>query len=187
MNMKKYAVLTNDMQIAMANKNEERKKVVWDFVPRFSIFLDKMRSLGIPIIHLQLLDLDPNKARPYGDYPPLLKGSIGVPVLPEVLGKNDIILEKNKDSGFYETKLDCMLKKLNIESVIITGMQAQICVQTTAADAYFRGYSVIVPSDGVVSTKAENIQRALEWLQNYCAKILTSEQIYDTLSKGIDL
>lgn len=43
-------------------------------------------------------------------------------------------------------------------------MQTQICVQTTAADAFFRGYNIWVPADCVVSARAEDKNRALEWL-----------------------
>src|SRR5262249_25955439 len=84
----------------------------------------------------------------------------------------DHIIEKNKDSGFYETDLDQKLKELDVETVIITGMQTQICVQTTAADAFFRGYQVIVPPDGVVSAQDEDKTRALDWLGSYCATIM---------------
>ena len=79
------------------------------------------------------------------------------------------------------TNLDKVLKDLKITDVIISGMQTQICVQTTAADAYFRGYNVIVPSDGVTSTRREDTDRSLDWLADYCAKILPSEEIYNMI------
>jgi nicotinamidase-related amidase len=88
-----------------------------------------------------------------------------------------VIVEKNKDSGFYETDLDERLKELGVDTVAITGMQTQICVQTTAADGFFRGYNVIVPSDAVVSAREEDQTRALEWLRSYCATILTTDEL----------
>ncbi|MGQ0515015.1 isochorismatase family cysteine hydrolase, partial [Bacillus sp. D-CC] len=140
------------------------------FTPKMVSFLDTMRENDVSIIHLQLINLeDDPKAERYGDFLPVTKGSKGAEILPEFLHEKDIIMEKNKDSGFFETNLDETLKKLGVDTIIITGMQTQICVQTTAADGFFRGYNVIVPEDAVVSAKAEDKERALKWLGSYCA------------------
>ncbi len=185
--MSKVAVLTNDLQYELVNKNEERIKAVTDATPRFCEFLDKMRSLKIPIIHLQLINNpdDPTVER-YGNHIPVTKGSEGAKIIEAFLHKSDTIVEKNKDSGFFETKLDETLKELGIQTVIVTGMQTQICVQTTAADAFFRGYKVVVPQDGVVSAREEDKQRALEWLDNYFAQITTCDEIYKYLLEHDD-
>jgi len=75
------------------------------------------------------------------------------------------------------------LQKLGIDTVVITGMQTQICVQTTAADAFFRGYNVWVPSDCVVSAEEKDKTRALEWLDGYCATVSDSNQILAILDE----
>lgn len=96
-------------------------------------------------------------------------------------------MEKNKDSGFYETDLHDRLQNLGVETVIVTGMQSQICVQTTAADAFFRGYNVWVPSDCVVSARDHDRIRALEWLEGYCATVQTSSEIIGLLDETGEL
>jgi nicotinamidase-related amidase len=178
----KVVILTNDLQYELVNKNQERIDAVQKFKNKFCDFLNNMRSLGIPIIHLQLIN-DPkdHTAERYGDHLPVTKGSDGAKILGDFLSDVDIIIEKNKDSGFYETNLDATLKKLGVETVIVTGMQTQICVQTTAADAFFRGYKVVVPTDGVVSAKEEDKKRALDWLGGYFAQITTTDEIYKHL------
>ncbi len=178
--MKKYAVLTSNMQIATANKHPARKMSVDKFLPSLEAFLYNMRKSNIPIIHLQLAykNDDPKAKEPFGSFPPLLSGSDGVQLLPEILHPNDIIIEKSRDSGFFQTKLDEILKNLGVTTVIITGMQAYSCVQFTAADAYFRGYEVLVNLDAVGSTRQEDTDRALVCMAKYCAKILSSENIY---------
>lgn len=65
-------------------------------------------------------------------------------------------------------------------------MQTQICVQTTGADAYFRGYKVLVPSDGVVSTRPEDTKRALEWMAGYYATVMTLDEIYQHVKKELN-
>ncbi|MBP3972351.1 cysteine hydrolase [Bacillus sp. WL1] len=184
----KYAVLTNDLQYDLVNKNEDRIAAVEAFTPKMVSFLNTMRENDVSIIHLQLINLeDDPKAERYGDFLPVTKGSKGAEILPEFLHETDIIMEKNKDSGFFETNLDETLKKLGVDTIIITGMQTQICVQTTAADGFFRGYNVIVPEDAVVSAKAEDKERALKWLGSYCAKIMSIEEICNSISKNEDI
>lgn len=177
--MSKVAVLTNDLQYELVNKNPERQRAVTESIAGFTGFLKGIRDRGHHVVHLQIVNLpdDPNAER-WGDgYLPVQKGTPGAEILSGFLGDSDIIVEKHKDSGFYETDLHDRLQALGVTTVIITGMQTQICVQTTAADAFFRGYNVWVPSDCVVSAHESDRQRALEWLDSYCATVSNSEEI----------
>jgi nicotinamidase-related amidase len=172
------AVLTNDLQYDLVNKNEGRRAAVAAFTPKMREFLAKMRALDVPVVHLQLINQeDDPRAERYDGWLPVTKGSDGAQIMAEFLAEGDVVVEKNKDSGFYETELDERLKELEVDTVAITGMQTQICVQTTAADGFFRGYNVIVPSDAVVSAREEDQSRALDWLRNYCATILTTDEL----------
>lgn len=178
--MKKYIVLTSNMQIAMANKHEERKLSVDKFLPSLVSFLQVIRQEGVPIIHLQLVynQDDPRSKESFGPYPHLCKGAEWVKLLPDIYHPNDIVIEKSRDSGFFHSKLDEALKKLKITTIIITGMQAYSCVQFTASDAYFRGYEVIINREAIGSTRQEDTDRALLCMEKYCSTILSSEQIY---------
>lgn len=180
--MSKIAILTNDLQYELVEKNPERIAAVKAATPNFTGFLDEMRRRGHHIFHLQLVnDPDDPNAERYDGYLPVQKGTRGAEILKEFLAPEDVVVEKNKDSGFYETDLHERLQALGVDTVLITGMQTQICVQTTAADAFFRGYNVWVPSDCVVSARAEDRDRALEWLAGYCATVADSAEILRVL------
>ncbi len=176
--MAQCAVLTNDLQYDLVNKNDDRKEAVAEFTPRFTAFLREMREHGVYVVHLALINRedDPTAER-YDGWLPVTRGSEGARVIEDFVDPADIVVEKNKDSGFFETDLDERLRELRVDTVIITGMQTQICVQTTAADAFFRGYHVIVPPDGVVSARDEDKTRALDWLGSYCATIMSVEDL----------
>jgi nicotinamidase-related amidase len=179
------AVLTNDLQYDLVNKNDDRRAAVEAFKPKMTEFLAKMRELDVPVVHLQLINKeDDPRAERYDGWLPVTKGSEGARIMAEFLSDTDVVVEKNKDSGFYETDLDERLKELGVDTVAITGMQTQICVQTTAADGFFRGYNVIVPSDAVVSAREEDQTRALEWLRSYCATILTTDELVAAVEAG---
>ena len=183
--MARCAVLTNDLQYDLVNKNDDRREAVSAFTPKMTEFLAKMRELDVPIVHLQLINKeDDPRAERYDGWLPVTKGSDGARIMAEFLSDGDVVVEKNKDSGFYETDLDERLKEMAVDTVAITGMQTQICVQTTAADGFFRGYNVIVPSDAVVSAREEDQTRALDWLRSYCATILTTEELVAAVQAG---
>jgi nicotinamidase-related amidase len=178
----KIAVLTNDLQYELVEKNPERVAAVAAATPHFTRFLDAMRQRGHHVFHLQLVnDPDDPNAERYNGHLPVQKGTQGAEILREFLAPGDVVVEKNKDSGFYETDLHDQLQSFSVDTVVITGMQTQICVQTTAADAFFRGYNVWVPADCVVSARALDRDRALEWLEGYCATVASSEELIGVL------
>jgi nicotinamidase-related amidase len=93
----------------------------------------------------------------------------GVPGRPlaEILHpeEDDYFVLKPKHSGFYSTQLDILLAYLGVRTVIITGIQANICVLFTANDAYMRDYALVVPSDCVASTDPAEATHALEQMR----------------------
>ncbi len=91
--------------------------------------------------------------------------------------KGDILLRKNTYSSFFNTGLDNILKKLKIREIVIMGTSTDICVQHTAADAFFRGFKVVVPKDCVTSIDAKTHSSSLKYMQKmYGARILTSRE-----------
>jgi len=68
-------------------------------------------------------------------------------------------------SGFFSTQLDILLDYLGAKTLIVTGVQANICVLFTANDAYMRDYGLVVPSDCVASTDPAEAEHALREMQ----------------------
>jgi nicotinamidase-related amidase len=78
---------------------------------------------------------------------------------------DDYFVLKPKHSGFYSTQLSILLDYLGVETVILAGIQAHICVLFTANDAYMRDYKLIIPADCVASTDPAAAKHALELMQ----------------------
>jgi len=77
-------------------------------------------------------------------------GAQVVDALPVML--EDTIIAKRRYSGFFQTDLDLHLRERKIENVIVVGVVTNICVRSTVNDAFFLGYEVFVPEDGVAAT-----------------------------------
>lgn len=61
----------------------------------------------------------------------------------------DITVIKRRYSGFFQTDLDLVLRDRGVQAVVLMGVLTNICVRSTAHDAFFLGYDVVVPEDCV--------------------------------------
>jgi ureidoacrylate peracid hydrolase len=60
---------------------------------------------------------------------------------------DDLVLYKNRYSGFYDTDLDRQLRARRIDTLIVVGATTSVCVESTVRDATFRDYSCLVVED----------------------------------------
>jgi len=110
-----------------------------------------------------------------------IKGTKGAEVILELEpAKTDYVVEKRTYSSFFETGLDPLLRSLNVRTVILGGLHTNICVRHTAADAFFRGYKIVVAKDGAEAFTQEDHEQGLKYLENvYNAKIKTVDEIIE--------
>lgn len=78
---------------------------------------------------------------------------------------DDYFVLKPKHSGFFSTTLDTLLQYLDARTLILTGLQTNICVLFTANDAYMRDFHLYVPSDCVAAEREEENKHALEQIE----------------------
>lgn len=77
----------------------------------------------------------------------------------------DYFVLKPKQSAFYGTTLDTLLRDLGTRKLILTGVAGDNCVLFSANDAYMRDFKLFIPSDCIASeTEAEN-QYALQLMK----------------------
>lgn len=79
--------------------------------------------------------------------------------------EDDYFVLKPKQSGFFSTTLDILLRYLGTKTLIITGMATDICVLFTANDAYMRDFKLIVPSDCVAAEDPRESRHALDHMR----------------------
>jgi nicotinamidase-related amidase len=80
-------------------------------------------------------------------------------------GHDDYIVLKPKHSVFYATTLDALLTYLQVEQLIITGINADVCVQFSANDAYMRDFDLHVPADCIASDSDIHTQTAIDYME----------------------
>jgi nicotinamidase-related amidase len=97
--------------------------------------------------------------------------------------EQDYFLIKPKHSGFYGTALSTLLRQLEVDTLILTGIAGNICVLFTANDAYMREYNLIVPNDCIASNSDDDNRYALTMMHEVLkATINDTDEILHNLS-----
>jgi nicotinamidase-related amidase len=133
------AILIIDTQLGFFTDEKEPLYNQEELVKKIRSLIDKARAAMVPVIFVQ------------HDGP---KGSI---LDPETAGwaihpaiqplKGEIVIRKITSSAFVDTPLDSELKRRQIETLIIAGLQSESCVDSTTRHASFLGYKVVLVED----------------------------------------
>src|SRR5213075_1692675 len=115
------------------------------------------RAVGIPVIHVHYivedgapgLKLNAPLFQGVKDANALVRGTWGAaPVDGLEPQEGDHIVEKMRMNGFFETRLDILLRGLGVENLIISGAWTNMSIEHTARHGADAGYRAVVPSDG---------------------------------------
>ena len=63
----------------------------------------------------------------------------------------EAVVVKHAYGGFIGTRLDDLLRKKNIGTLVFAGVQTQVCVESTVREAHSLGYMPVVAQDAVAS------------------------------------
>ena len=91
---------------------------------------------------------------------------------------SDYVIEKRRYSAFFQTSLLLLLDELDVDTLICCGMDTNICVRHTVADAYFNNFKIIVVEDATATFLVGTQSDGLSYMRTcYAAKIATSDQV----------
>ncbi|AIF69164.1 hypothetical protein PAP_03725 [Palaeococcus pacificus DY20341] len=92
------------------------------------------------------------------------------------------IVDKRTYNAFYNTTLEALLKEFNIETVIITGVMTHLCCETTAREAFVRGFKVVFPIDGTLTQNRAFHEGTIRALAHGFAATPLLEEVKEWLS-----
>jgi nicotinamidase-related amidase len=105
-------------------------------------------------------------------------GSKEAQVLEEIAPlENEIVLIKGCSGVFNGTVIDQILRNLGIDTLIVSGVVTNGCVETAVRDASDRGYNVILLDDACATVSAEDHYFALRSLNNVFCKVMTTREV----------
>ena len=91
-------------------------------------------------------------------------------------GPRDIVIRKQKPSGFFGTNLASYLTLLGCDSVIVVGTTTSGCVRATVVDAFSLNYRVILAEEGCFDrSEASHAVSLCDMHAKYADVIATAE------------
>lgn len=128
-------------------------------VPALSGLVAAARGAGMPVIWLQARydagdvpePMRLRQAQMGGGMTCCAEGSWGAEPFGLEPEAEDVVVIKHTFSGFVGTPLDEILRERGVRSIVLAGVQTNVCVESTLRDAHAHGYYVIVPRDAVAS------------------------------------
>jgi nicotinamidase-related amidase len=149
-------------------------------VPVIAALLAQFRRLGLPVIYTRegyRPDLADCPAAKRGRYAPRV-GDLGPSGRYMITGEpcNDIIaaltpregeivVDKPGAGAFYATLLDHILRVRGLNQLFITGVTADVCVNTTIREANDRGYECVLIEDATASYDAGFTRAVIDMLR----------------------
>ncbi len=131
---------------------------------------------GSPNYHkelgLQLMQATPEK---WGTY--VTEGTWDEQIVEEIAPRpGDIVVRKQRYSGFAGTNLDMILKTHGIRYCLYTGVATNVCVETTLRDGFLLDYWPIMVTDACDNSGPEHNRLATEWNVEHAFGWLTTTQ-----------
>jgi ureidoacrylate peracid hydrolase len=135
-------------------KSGRSVKALTDMVPRLMLLLEGAREHGVNVIFVQAngstatdsavwMHRASEKPRA-GNCREGTWGAEFYGVSPQL---GEAVVVKHRNSGFYNTRLDSVLRTLKVETLVVTGVATNVSVETTARDAVQRDYNVVFVED----------------------------------------
>ena len=147
------------------------------------ILVNKFREINLPVIFTTTIYRDISEASVFRSKIPALNilkpGSEETSFLAELSpDSEDILIEKKFASSFFGTNLADDLRRMNVDSVVISGVTTSGCVRATALDSLQNNFLTTVAED-CVGDRDLNAHRAnLFDLQSKYADVVLSDKIF---------
>ena len=147
-------------------------------IPAILNLLELARESGMKVVFVQDThhDGDP-EWEIWGEH--CREGSWGWQVVDGLAPNEDeATIRKPRYDAFYGTGLEHMLRLWGVDTLIICGTVANICVHYTASSAAMRWFNVIVPRDCISSFNDFDMETSLSQTATLLGEVTSSEYIH---------
>lgn len=155
---------------------------VRQIIPNIQRLRDVARDAKIPVINVHVGSAtadcsDFSKAfKRTGNWAPL--GSKEAAILEELAPRpGEVVLAKTTGSVFNSTRIDWILRNMGIETLIVTGVVTNGCVEGSVRDAADIGYEVVLLSDATTALTVEEHEDALRRMGSGPVRVRATSEI----------
>lgn len=172
------ALLVTDMQKFFGKTNSHAYiPSIETIIPNINDLIGAFKAHNLPVIFTKHVNT-PENAGLMGEWwrDVILKNTEQSEFIEEIDTAEHIIIEKPQYDAFYNTELKDILRKFDINSLVITGVMAHLCCETTARSAFVRGFKSFFVVDAT-ATYNEDFHRntVMNLAHGFSVPVLTKE------------
>ena len=170
----------------------------WTAVAAIKTLIDKAHEKGVPVIYTTGVRREDNwdsgswgwkNSRNKEDLQVAVSNIDGNGIVNEIApAPQDIVVYKQKPSGFFGTNMASYLTLLGCDSVIVTGTTTSGCVRATVLDAFSLNYRVALAEEGCFDrSQASHAINLCDMNAKYADVVKASEVLafLDSLQPGL--
>jgi ureidoacrylate peracid hydrolase len=172
-----------------------------EVVPNLKRLIDYCRRVKIPIFYSQAVReesgidlltrshriLPKSREERIKKRPICIRGSWDAEIVEQLKpSADDHVVIKRRDSVFQDTEFEVWLQSLGIDSIIFSGIDTSICVESSLRDAFNHGYDILMISDATASNNLDHYNSTLDNIRNYYGLVMNLDELtsyFDNESK----
>lgn len=97
--------------------------------------------------------------------------------------EGDLRITKHQWGAFYGTELDLQLRRRGVRTVVLCGIATNFGVESTARDAWERGYALVFAEDAMAGLQSEAHHFAVQTIFPRLGRVRSTEQVLLSLPK----
>jgi nicotinamidase-related amidase len=182
--LNKTALVVIDLQKGIAAMHRKLEPYTADqVVANVSKLVGRFRALGMPVFLVHVMSIDgKDMLRPLTDQQVQWNSSQRPADWAEFVEEirpteKDIVITKRQWGAFYGTELDLHLRRRGIETIVLCGVSTNIGVETTAREAYQRGYNQIFVTDAMTANSKDEHEATLKFIFPRIGLLRTTDQV----------
>ena len=161
-----------------------------DVVARAAAVAGALRALGglVVLVHVTPSADGKDALRPWTDTPPREAGPRPpdwAEIVPE-LGPEpgDLVITKRQWGAFYGTELDLQLRRRGIDTMLLAGISTNVGVESTARDAYERGYEQVFLEDAMAARNPDEHAHTIRTVFARIGRVRSTAEVLAALEAG---
>ena len=171
-----------------AGKRGEDVSAAMAMIPNLTGLIDEARKIGLTVVYIRTTHSE------WTDTPSWIyrstqksglstcrEGTWGAEFYDGIAPlTSERVVIKHRYSAFINTDLNTVLKARNIQSVLVCGVATNVCVETTARDAYMYDYYVTMIDDCSAAYEAKLHLGTLDNMRRHFGMVASSGEIIET-------
>ena len=90
---------------------------------------------------------------------------------------DEVIVTKHRYGAFEGTDLDLVLRSRTVRTVIMAGVATNVCVETTARQAFLKDYYVVFTGNCTATYNPQDHEATLRNIDNFFGQVVSAEEI----------